>query len=70
MFDTTHLTLEERVDHCRALTHAVIELDNVMAKEVLLFLLAEKLEGLSAALEASDTLGKTSACEDADTTLN
>ncbi|MFT8209981.1 MAG: hypothetical protein ACMZI0_04000 [Symbiopectobacterium sp.] len=70
MFDTTHLTLEEMVDQCRALTHAVIELDNAMAKEVLLFLLAERLEVLSAALEGPDTLGEPSECDDADSKLH
>lgn len=51
MFDTTPLSLDEITDQCRALTHAVIELDNPVAKEVLTFVLAERLELLAATLE-------------------
>nr|WED69848.1 hypothetical protein PJ912_10285 [Pectobacterium colocasium] len=35
MYDPTPLTLEELVDHCRALAYAIIELDNALAKELL-----------------------------------
>ncbi|MFE8114987.1 hypothetical protein [Brenneria goodwinii] len=52
MFDTTPLSLDEITDQCRALTHAVIELDNPVAKEVLTFVLAERLELLAATLES------------------
>ena len=51
MFDCTPLTLDELADQCRALTHAVIELDNPVAKEVLTFVLAERLELLAVTLQ-------------------
>lgn len=51
MFDSTPLTLDEIADQCRALTHAVIELDNPVAKEVLTFVLAERLELLAVTLQ-------------------
>ncbi|MFJ5349945.1 hypothetical protein [Pectobacterium parvum] len=70
MFDDTPLTPEELTDQCRALTHAVIELDNPMAKEVLLFVLAERLEVLSATLDTPDTLGDLSDVDYTDTTLH
>ncbi|MEE3662148.1 hypothetical protein V2I52_09405 [Brenneria sp. g21c3] len=43
MYDPTPLTLEELVDHCRALAYAIIELDNPLAKELLIFILWERL---------------------------
>ncbi|MCO7255739.1 hypothetical protein KSI86_16390 [Dickeya oryzae] len=54
MFDATPLTPEEITDQCRALTYAVIELENPAAKEALLFVLAERLEVLLATLEMPD----------------
>ncbi|WP_225088080.1 hypothetical protein U1R68_19165 [Pectobacterium colocasium] len=54
MFDSTPLTLDEIADQCRALTHAVIELDNPMAKEVLTFVLAERLELLAMTLQSPE----------------
>ena len=48
MFDSTPLTPEEIVDQCRALTHALIELENLAAKDILTFVLAERLEHLNA----------------------
>ncbi|GKW16327.1 hypothetical protein PEC301937_22760 [Pectobacterium carotovorum subsp. carotovorum] len=70
MFDSTPLTLDEIADQCRALTHAVIELDNPVAKEVLLFVLAERLEVLSATLDTPDALGDLSDVDYTDTTLH
>ncbi|ACT14290.1 MULTISPECIES: hypothetical protein [Pectobacterium] len=54
MFDSTPLTLDEIADQCRALTHAVIELDNPVAKEVLTFVLAERLELLAVTLQSQE----------------
>ncbi|XYQ57106.1 hypothetical protein ACS91J_05020 [Pectobacterium carotovorum] len=54
MFDSTPLTLDEITDQCRALTHAVIELDNPVAKEVLTFVLAERLELLAVTLQSPE----------------
>ncbi|MFJ5457607.1 hypothetical protein [Pectobacterium sp. CHL-2024] len=54
MFDSTPLTLDEIADQCRALTHAVIELDNPVAKEVLTFVLAERLELLAVTLQSPE----------------
>ncbi len=51
MFDNTPLTLEEVVDHCRALTHAIIEIQHPVYKELLLFILFERLEILNLTLE-------------------
>lgn len=51
MFDATPLTLEEIADQCRALTHALIELENPTAKEILTFVLAERLEHLHVSLD-------------------
>ncbi len=50
MFDSTPLTPEEIVDQCRALTHALIELENLAAKDILTFVLAERLEHLNAVM--------------------
>ncbi|MEF9678086.1 MULTISPECIES: ash family protein [Pectobacterium] len=52
MYDPTPLTLEELVDHCRALAYAIIELDNALAKELLIFILWERLNQLNDALQA------------------
>lgn len=52
MFDPTPLTLEEITDQCRALAHAVMELENAIVKEVLTFILAERLELLNRLLNA------------------
>lgn len=51
MFDSTPLTLEELTDQCRALIHAVVNLDNLQAREILCFVLAERLEHLMSMLE-------------------
>lgn len=57
MFDSTPLTLDEIADQCRALTHAVIELNNPVAKEVLTFVLAERLELLAVTLQSPEAPG-------------
>ena len=54
MFDATPLALDEMVEQCRALTHAVIELDDATARETLLFVLAERLDVLSATLDSPE----------------
>ncbi|MGK2888635.1 MAG: hypothetical protein ACSLEN_04580 [Candidatus Malihini olakiniferum] len=40
--DTTPLTVEEITNQCRALAHAVIELENSAVKEILSFMLTER----------------------------
>lgn len=52
MFDVTPLTVEEITDQCRALAHAVIELENPEVKEILSFMLAERPEHLHVSLDA------------------
>ncbi|WP_170116022.1 hypothetical protein [Brenneria roseae] len=44
MFDNTPLELEEIIDQCRALIYAVVELDKPKAKEILSFVLWERLD--------------------------
>ncbi|WP_213990960.1 hypothetical protein [Sodalis sp. dw_96] len=51
MFDNTPLTAEEIVDHCRALTHAILEIQHPVYREILLFILFERLELLNLTLE-------------------
>ncbi|PXW62235.1 hypothetical protein DFO55_10164 [Grimontella sp. AG753] len=46
MFDNTPLEPEEIIDQCRALSYAVIEIDNPQAKELLSFVLWERLDFL------------------------
>ncbi|MBA5200041.1 ash family protein [Pectobacterium aroidearum] len=46
MFDNTPLDLEEIIDQCRALAYALVELDQSQAKEVLTFVLSERLDCL------------------------
>ncbi|WP_167335185.1 hypothetical protein [Pectobacterium fontis] len=46
MFDNAPLELEEIIDQCRALIYAVVELDEPKAKEILSFILWERLNAL------------------------
>lgn len=46
MFDNTPLDLEEIIDQCRALAYALVELDQSQVKEVLTFVLSERLDYL------------------------
>ena len=46
MFDNTPLTQEELLDQCRALAYAIIELQESQAKEILMFILTERLHAL------------------------
>ncbi|WP_409161126.1 hypothetical protein [Pectobacterium sp. B2J-2] len=46
MFDNTPLELEEIIDQCRALIYAVVEIENPQAKEILSFVLWERLNVL------------------------
>ncbi|MFT8210545.1 MAG: hypothetical protein ACMZI0_08195 [Symbiopectobacterium sp.] len=54
MYDATPLTVEEHVDHCRALAYAIIELSNPQAKELLNFILWERLNQLNEALQTEE----------------
>ncbi|QTF07378.1 hypothetical protein HC231_05115 [Brenneria izadpanahii] len=44
MFDNTPRELEEIIDQCRALIYAVVEIENPQAKEILSFVLWERLD--------------------------
>ena len=44
MFDNTPLELEEIIDQCRALIYAIVELNEPKAKEILIFVLWERLD--------------------------
>ncbi|CAM3618322.1 hypothetical protein [Rouxiella silvae] len=46
MYDSNPLTAEEILDQCRALSQAGIEVTDAADKEILGFILAEKLEHL------------------------
>ncbi|ATZ92890.1 MULTISPECIES: ash family protein [Dickeya] len=52
MYNPTPLLLEEIADHCRVLAYAIIELENPVAKELLMFILWERLNLLNDALDA------------------
>ncbi|MFF6011252.1 hypothetical protein [Rahnella sp. R3(2024)] len=51
LYDNTPLELEEIVDHCRALSYAIVSLDNSQAKNLLTYILCERLEVLYQTLE-------------------
>ncbi len=51
LYDPTPLTSAELTDHCCALAYAIIELNNPLAKELLMFMLWERLNMLSEELE-------------------
>ncbi|WP_178113150.1 hypothetical protein [Acerihabitans arboris] len=51
MFDNAALSLEEIVVHCRALSYAIIEISHPGIKELLLYILSERLELLNKTLE-------------------
>ncbi|WP_421670593.1 hypothetical protein [Rahnella sp. EDr1-12] len=51
LYDNTPLELEEIVDHCRALSYAIVSLDNSQAKDLLTYILCERLEVLYQTLE-------------------
>ena len=51
LYDNTPLELEEIVDHCRALSYAIVTLDNPQAKDLLSYILCERLEVLYQTLE-------------------
>ncbi|HFR4112915.1 TPA: ash family protein [Yersinia enterocolitica] len=51
MLDSPPLTLEEIVDHCHALVRAMLEITDLTTKELLLFILAERLDLLQLMLD-------------------
>lgn len=51
LYDNTPLELEEIVDHCRALSYAIVSLVNPQAKDLLGYILCERLEVLYQTLE-------------------
>ncbi|VTQ67700.1 Uncharacterised protein [Campylobacter jejuni] len=51
LYDNTPLELEEIVDHCRALSYAIVSLDNPQAKDLLSYILCERLDVLYQSLE-------------------
>ncbi len=46
MFDNTPLELEEIIDQCRALAYAAVNTDEPQAREILLFVLQERIDHL------------------------
>ncbi|UNH28903.1 hypothetical protein MNY64_12060 [Moellerella wisconsensis] len=44
MFDDTPITLEEVIDHCRALIYAIVTLEPPEAKETLSFVLQQQID--------------------------
>ncbi|WP_263063291.1 hypothetical protein [Dickeya dadantii] len=46
MFDNTPLELDEIIDQCRALAYAAVELEQPQAREILLFVLQERIDHL------------------------
>lgn len=46
MFDNTPLDQEELIDQCRALAYAVLAIELPQVKEILMFILAERLHVL------------------------
>ncbi|ABX87907.1 hypothetical protein LXP63_19355 [Yersinia pestis subsp. pestis] len=51
MHNSSPLTIEEIVDHCHALVLAMLEITDPTAKELLLFILAERLDLLQLMLD-------------------
>ncbi|MDF7660451.1 ash family protein [Erwiniaceae bacterium L1_54_6] len=52
MYDPTPLSAEEVLDHCRALAFAIVELDQSLVKELLMYVLQERLDLLNETLQA------------------
>lgn len=52
MYDSTPLSAEEVLDRCRALAFAIVELDNTLAKELLNYVLWERLNLLNETMKA------------------
>jgi hypothetical protein len=52
MYDSTPLSAEEVLDHCRALAFAIVELDQSLVKELLMYVLQERLDLLNETLQA------------------
>ncbi|MBQ4768303.1 hypothetical protein F9U42_14265 [Pectobacterium versatile] len=46
MFDNTPLELEEIIDQCRALAYSAVKIDDPKAREILLFILQERIDHL------------------------
>ncbi|ARA78142.1 hypothetical protein AB6D30_17540 [Pectobacterium brasiliense] len=55
MFDNTPLEPEEALDQCRALAYAIVELNHPESKEILTFVLAERLDNLYRLFHSSET---------------
>ncbi|MEA9390733.1 hypothetical protein SJI19_09295 [Acerihabitans sp. TG2] len=51
LYDNIPLTIEEVVDHCRALAFCLIEIHHLVVKAILTFFLAERLDLLNATLD-------------------
>ncbi|MBP1036162.1 hypothetical protein J8631_11405 [Serratia fonticola] len=51
MYDNTPLSLDEITDHCRALVYAIIEVEDSTAKEILTFILWERIDLLYRTLD-------------------
>ncbi|MCH5049412.1 hypothetical protein [Pectobacterium aquaticum] len=54
MFDNTPLALEEIIDQCRALAYAAVNTNEPQAREILLFILQERIDHLYRTSQAED----------------
>ncbi|MBN7768279.1 hypothetical protein [Pectobacterium brasiliense] len=57
MFDNTPLEQEEIIDQCRALIYAVIETKQPQVKEILTFILWERLDWLYQDFHSEEVVG-------------
>ncbi|MBA0216452.1 hypothetical protein H4F33_03925 [Pectobacterium brasiliense] len=46
MFDNTPLELDEIIDQCRALAYTAVNTDDAQVREILLFILQERIDHL------------------------
>lgn len=51
MYDNTPLSLGEITDHCRALVYAIVEVEDSTAKEILTYVLRERIDLLYRTLD-------------------
>ncbi|KGA36056.1 hypothetical protein KU74_06170 [Pectobacterium brasiliense] len=52
MFDNTPLELDEIIDQCRALAYAAVNANDAQAREILLFILQERIDHLHCTRQA------------------
>ncbi|WP_114192109.1 hypothetical protein [Edaphovirga cremea] len=60
MYDNTPLSLGEITDHCRALVYAILEVEDHSAKELLTYVLWERIDLLYRTLDMPVDAGEVS----------